>query len=198
MGSQPLPPKAGRKAGVTIRGLLRSYVEHDDPLTRAANGVALLVASSQPTYPFYVLWVAGGEWWVACWTFVSTPLFVMVPALARRHSLCARMLLPVAGVANAIVATKVLGEASGVELFLLPCALLGLLGTRRNEWPAGLAVVLVVLAALSLHGHYGAPLGVFDGEGHAALVRLNAGSAGVLSLMILLSFIRARTSSARR
>ncbi|MFT4053164.1 MAG: hypothetical protein QM681_01560 [Novosphingobium sp.] len=176
---------------------LRSYVGNPDPLTHAANRIAVLVASSQPTYPLYVLWTAGGNWWVACWTFLSTPLFVAVPALARRNALGGRILLPGAGIANSLLAPKAMGEASGVELFLVPCALIGVLGIRRHEWFVSLALLASVFAALLLHGHYGAPLGRFDSQGYAALVRLNAASAGFLSLVVVWSFIRARTSSAR-
>lgn len=197
MGRQPLPPEAGARLRVSIAGRLRSYARHPDPLAGAANGVALLVASSQPTYPLYVLWSAGGDWWAACWTFLSTPLFLLVPAVSRRHSPAGRALLPAAGIGNAIVAAKALGEASGVELFLIPCALIAVLGIRRREWLAGLGLLLAVLGAALLHGHYGMPLGEFNARGYAALLRLNAASVGVLCAVILWSFIRPRSSSAR-
>jgi hypothetical protein len=71
---------------------LRDYGLHPDPTTAACNRIALLVAINQPIYPFYLLWLVGGDWLTSCWTFLSTPMFAAVPALARRHSVAGRAL----------------------------------------------------------------------------------------------------------
>ncbi|WP_260929293.1 hypothetical protein [Novosphingobium sp. 9] len=181
---------------MTVAGRLRAYAWRPDPLNRAANGIALLVASSQPTYPLYVLWMTGPGWTVACWTFLSTPFFLWVPPLARCHSLTGRGLLPLAGITNAVIATKALGEASGVGYFLMPCALIAVLGFRRREWPVGLALLCATVAGLLLGTHSGMPLAQFDAHAYTALKRLNGTSASVLSILILWRFIRARLSSA--
>jgi hypothetical protein len=165
---------------------ITAYAAHPDPATAACNRIALLVAGSQPTYPLYVWWAVGGDWWVACWTFLSTPLFLAVPALARRDARAGRALLLVAGVANAMLATKAFGEASGVELFLIPTALIALLALR-----GGLRAMLIagMLLVAALHGVYGAPWGHFSAPQYAAFLRLNAYSVAVLTVVILWTLI---------
>jgi hypothetical protein len=172
---------------------LRAYVAHPDPATSACNRIALLVASSQPTYPLYIAGLVGGEGWVACVTFLSTPFFLAVPALARRNASAGRALLVLAGVGNGVLATKALGTASGVEAFLVPTALIALLAFR-GRFRIGL--VLVNVFATLLHGAYGTPWAEFSAQSYAALLRLNACSAGLLSLVILWMLIP--RASARR
>jgi hypothetical protein len=167
---------------MTLAGRLRTYAAHPDPATSACNRIALLVASSQPTYPLYIGWLVGGDWWVACVTFLSTPFFLAVPALARRSAAGGQALLVLAGVGNAVLATKALGAASGVEAFLVPTALIALLAfTGRLR----LGLVLANMAVALLHSAYGMPWAEFSAPGYAALLRLNRLSAGLLSLIIL-------------
>jgi hypothetical protein len=169
-----------------------AYAAHPDPVTAACNRIALLVASSQPTWPLYLWWLVGGEWPVACWTFLSTPLFLAVPALARRRGGMGRGLLVVAGVGNAVLATMALGVASGVELFLLPTLMLAVMGFAG--WQR-LAMVALNLAAGALHGFYGAPWGHFSRPQQEHLLRLNLGSVTVLCVVIGVSLRHALRQS---
>ena len=111
-----------------------AYAAHPDPTVAACNRIALLVASSQPTYPLYLYWLVGGPWWLACWTFLSTPVFGLVPWAARRNALAGPALLVLAGFGNGLIAAKALGAGSGVELFLVPEALIALLALGRSRW----------------------------------------------------------------
>lgn len=176
---------------------LRAYPAHPDRRTESCNWIALVVASNQPVYPFYVLWIVGGDWRVAAWTFLSTPFFLAVPAIARRDPAAGRALLPLTGIGNGIVSAKAFGVESGVELFLIPCALIALLAFRRTEWRPMLLVLAAALGALLLHDRYGAPLGRFDPAQYDAFFRLNAYSVAALSFVVLLSLGRAIRASAR-
>ncbi len=174
------------------------YAAHPDPLTAACNRIALLVASNQPFYPLYLWWIVGGDWRVACWTFLSTPFFASVPIVARRNALAGRAMLPISGIANGILSTEAFGEASRVELFLVPCGLIALLAFRRSEWRIGASLLVATIIAVLLHGHYGRPFGRFDASEYAHFQRLNETSVAALSAMILWSLSRARASSAPR
>jgi hypothetical protein len=182
---------------VTWLRRLGAYAAHPDPLAAACNRIALLVASNQPVYPLYLWWIVGGDWWVGCWTFLSTPVFASVPRVARRNALAGRALLPLAGIANGMLSARAFGEASDVKLFLIPCALIALLAFRRDERWVGAGLLALTAIAAWLHGRYGAPLGRFDPLQYAHFARLNAMSVAALSAMILWSLIRARASSAR-
>jgi hypothetical protein len=171
---------------------LKAYAGHTDPLTESCNWIALVVASNQPVYPLYLLWIVGGDWWISAWTFLSTPFFVAVPAVARRNSAAGRALLPLAGIGNCVVSAKAFGVASGVELFLVACALIALLAFRRSEWRWTLGLLATAAGVLLLHNHYGAPLGRFDAGQYAAFFRLNAYSVAGLSCVILWSLGRPR------
>jgi hypothetical protein len=183
---------------VSLLRRLGDYAAHPDPLTAATNRIALLVAFNQPFYPVYLWWIVGGDWRVSAWTFLSTPFFAGVPAIARRNSLAGRAMLPLTGIANGVLSTKAFGEASGVELFLIPCAVIALLSFRRVEWRVILVVIATTLAAGLAHGHYGSPFGRFDSDQYAHFRRLNGFSVAALSTVVLLSLIRAHLSSARR
>lgn len=172
---------------------LRAYAEHPDPLVAAGNAVALLVAFNQPFYPLYVAWLVGDAR-PALLTWLSTPLFLAVPAVARRNALAGRALLPLAGVANTVLAAKAFGVASGVEAFLGPCVVLAGLLFRSSERSVAIGLMAVCLVAfIGLHGRYGAPLHLYSADEYAAFVRLNAVSAGGLLAFIGLTFSRSDT-----
>lgn len=177
---------------------LRDYAAHPDPLTAACNRIALLVASNQPFYPLYLWRIVGGDWQVACWTFLSTPFFAGVPAVARRNAIAGRALLPASGIANGILSAKAFGEASGVELFLIPCGLIAWFAFRRSEWRIAAILLIATIGAGLLHGHYGLRFGHFTASEYAHFRRLNAASVAPLSVVILWSLSRARASSAPR
>lgn len=182
---------------MTLLGRLGDYAAHPDPLTAACNRIALIVAWNQPVYPLYLWWLVGGDWRAGCWTFLSTPFFAGVPILARRHPLAGRALLPSAGIANGMLSAKAFGVASGVELFLIPCALIAVLAFRREEWRVIALLLGATLSAWLAHGHYDPPFGRFGASGYAHFRHLNGWSVAALSIVILWSLIRARASSAR-
>lgn len=167
----------------------QAYVAHPDPRTALANLVALLIVSNQPFYPLYVYLIVGDAAWVTCVTFLSTPFFFAVPAVARRNALYGRILMCVAGTLNTVVCMWAFGTASGVELFYLPCILLGAILFRPDEKAAALLCVGLPMAAyLFLHGRLGAPLHVFTPKEYSSLVSLHAISVGCLIALIGYSF----------
>ena len=169
---------------------LRAYPANADPFTSACNWIALIVAWNQPLYPFYVRWAVGGDWQVAFWTFLSTPFFLAVPAVARRSSLAGRAMLPLTGIANGLLSIKAFGPASGVSLFLIPCGLIAALGFRRIDWQAGSTLLIATLLGFAFSAHAGTPLGHFDTVQYRHFFRLNAISVITLSLVILWSLWR--------
>jgi hypothetical protein len=160
-------------------------VAHDDPLVRAANVIALVVAGNQPFYPLYVYWLVGHDVVPTLATFLSTPFFAAVPAISRRDTRWGRAVLVLAGMANTVMATKILGPVSGVGLFLIPCLLLAAAFFR----PAERAISLGLLALggvifFGLEGHYGVPIGRYTAADEAALTTLHLASVGVLVVVI--------------
>jgi hypothetical protein len=171
---------------------VRAYIAHPDPLVSAGNLIAIVVAWNQPFYPLYLYFVVGPDIGVSFLTFLSTPFFVAVPAVARRHPLLGRALLPVAGIANTIISAKAFGEASGVEMFLAPCVTIAALSFRRSERWVMLALVGVGLATyLCLHGRYGAPLHLYRAEEYARFFGLNAFSVLTLAAFVGITFANA-------
>lgn len=162
---------------------------HRDPLVSTASFVALLVASNQPFYPLYLWWLVSADIGPAFYTFFSTPFFLAVPLLARRNTLLARALLPLAGIGNTVLCAKLFGTQSAVEIFLIPCVVLALLLFRPGERIVGFAIVALACACyLFLGRYYGAPVVSYDAAEYAALVRLNAASATALTACVALIF----------
>ncbi len=177
---------------------IRAYAYSADPRIAAANAVALLVAFNQPFYPLYVAWLVGDAR-PALFTFLSTPFFLAVPAVARRSPLAGRALLPLAGIGNTLISAKVFGVASGVEMFLAPCVVLAGLLFRSDERRVGFALMAIAFAAFAgLHARYGAPWTVYTAEQYAAFVPLNAVGAGGLMAFIGLTFSAAMENSGTR
>ncbi len=175
---------------------LRRYAAGADAQVAAANTVALVIVGNQPFYPLYVYALVGDAAWPTLLTFLSTPFFAAVPAVARRRSLAGRALLPLAGIGNTLLCAKVLGPASGVEAFLLPCLALPMLLFSRAERRIAVAfAVLPPALYLLLHGRYGAPLHAYAPDEAAALVRLHGVS--VACLMGLLGLLALRRISSR-
>lgn len=169
----------------SILEVVRSYARNDDPLAGAANAIALLVASSQPFYPLYVHWSVGPTIWPTFYTFLSTPFFLLVPAVGRLNSIAGRSLLTLAGIGNTVLSAAVFGVASGVEVFLIPCALIACLLFRPAEriWSYAF-VLLAILSFTVLRGFYGAPVHAYTAEEYADFIWLNAFSAGMLSCFV--------------
>ncbi|CEG09092.1 hypothetical protein BN961_02513 [Afipia felis] len=179
---------------------IAAYAAHDDPMVAACNLIALVVASNQPFYPLYVYWTVSDHVWATVFTFLSTPLFMAVPAVARRYSKTGRALLPIAGMANTILSARVFGPASGVEIFLIPCVLIAATFFRASERPIAFVLIgAAFLIYLGLNGMYGTPLHIYTTSEYHAFSRLNAMSAGTLCVFVgliasgLISQISSRT-----
>lgn len=169
---------------------VRAYVDHPDRRVAAANGIALLVASNQPFYPLYVWWLIGQDAaLVSLVTWFSTPFFVLVPQVARFSAVAGRLLLVAAGAGNTFVCAKVLGVQTGVELFLIPCALLAIFPFHRKEWAisAGLLGSGFFLYTV-LHSRYGAPLVSLDTAQTSAFFWLHLYSVVGLLLYLVWAF----------
>ena len=167
---------------------VRAYCEHADPRVAANNAIALMVGANGPLYPLYVWLLVGKDFWPSLLTLLSTPLFCLVPAVARRSSLAGRAMLPIVGVINTLICIKALGEPSAVALFLLPCILIPALTMRPRERIVQLILVsLPSVIYLVGKGHYGAPLHAYSAQQYAALVSLNTtsvmGFSGFLGLI---------------
>ena len=180
---------------------VKGYASHEDPLTEAANWIALVVAWNQPFYPLYLYAIVGDRMAPSLLTFLSTPFFAAIPAMSRSYPVIARAMLPAVGIANVMVSAKALGDASGVEAFLIPCATIAALLFRPRERMTGLFLIgLSLLAYLLLHGNYGAPLADYAAAEYSSMVALNAISAATLTVFVglLMSTTFARLEEAER
>nr|WP_298097285.1 hypothetical protein [uncultured Shinella sp.] len=167
---------------------VRAYARHPDPRVAAANAISLLVASNQPFYPLYLLWLVK-DITPAWFTFLSTPFFLAVPAVSRWNGAAGRALLPLAGIGNTVISTWLFGPASAVEIFLIPCGVIALLLFRPGERLVGLTLTALAFCAfLLLHNAYGAPLVTYDASEYAGLARLNILSASALTAFVALLF----------
>ena len=108
-----------------IAQLVATYIRSDDPLAAASNLIAVIVAINQPFFPLSIHWLVGNDHGASYITFFSTPFFLAVPAIMRLWSLAGRAMLPLVGILNTLASAQALGAASGVELFLCPCAKIG-------------------------------------------------------------------------
>lgn len=168
---------------------LRAYADHPDQRVASANFIALLVASNQPFYPLYFWWLVSDTVWPTFYTFLSTPFFLAVPAVARRNTVAGRALLPLAGLGNSVLCAWLFGVQSAVEIFLIPCAVLALLIFRPHERLVSFGLAgLVFLAYFLLNTRYGAPAAIYSPAEYDALIRLNVVSAAMLTACTALVF----------
>jgi hypothetical protein len=172
-----------------LRDAVAAYAHSDDPLAAATNFIALCVVGNQPFYPLYVWWVVGDDGWSSFLTFLSTPFFLAIPAIARRSSLAGRAMLPLVGIANTILSAKAFGVASGVELFLCPCAMIAGMALRASERVIMLAIIGIALAAFALlHDRLAPPVHLFSAPEYARFLSLNAWSVAGLIAFAALQF----------
>ena len=169
---------------------LRHHLASDDPRLSLANTVVVAIVGNQPFYPAYVWWIAGGGTTAACLTWVSTPFFAAVPALARRRPRAGKILLLAAGIGNTALCAFVFGRASGVELFYLPCLALAVLLFDRRERAVALAASTVLVAILLLTAGRSRLAGVTATQ-DASLTRLHAVSVASLLILMAISWYRA-------
>ncbi len=171
-----------------LQDMLRAYRDNPDPLAVLANTVALVIAGNQPFYPLYLHAIVGTAAWPAWGTLLTLPLFAAIPAVARRHPLAGRLMLPVVGVANGVLAVKLIGLDTAVELFLLPCVLLATLLFRPGERLAMLTAIACPFAAyFALDPAVGPPLAVYSGAEYRSIINMHAFS--VASLFALIGFV---------
>jgi len=172
------------------------YADHPDPLVVACNWIALVVASNQPVYPLFVEWAAGEGGSRAMLTWLSTPFFLAVPALSRAYSPAGRALLPLAGLANTLLAHSLFGLGSGVALFLGPCLVLAGLAFRPAERNWALTVVAIgILAGISVRFWPWPPEVALAPDALGALLDINA--VGAASLLVLAGFGFTKAYAAR-
>ena len=178
---------------------VQRYISHPDPLAAAANTISIVVAWNQPFYPLYLYFYVGHDIVVSFLTFLSTPFFLAVPAVTRRHSLAGRVLLPLAGIANTVLSAKAFGEASGVELFLAPCLTIAALSFHRSErWMMVALLGLGFAVYLGLHDRYGAPLHQYTADEYAAFANLNTFTVLTLAAFVGFVFANAAAEAGRR
>lgn len=164
---------------------LRAFLHHDDPQLAAGNFVAVVIAWNQPFYPLYLWLILGDRAWLATPDVASALAFLSIPLLARRWPLVARIALPVFGIVNTFICTLLLGEASGVALFLLPCAMLAAMLFPQRQRAVMVAIAtLPLLAWLALRGRLPGPVVAMTPEEAASVFTMNAISAGVLMIFL--------------
>lgn len=155
------------------------------PREAAANTVALVILSNQPFYPLYLYWAVSPVIWPSFLTFLSTPLFALVPAVMSRASRLGRCLLLCAGIGNTLLCRLIFGSASGVAAFLFPCLMLAVLLFRRDErvYAAGFTALCFAAYLLPVDAVAG-PLHLYAPQEYVALQRLNFLSAASLTVLI--------------
>ena len=104
------------------------------------------MASNQPFYPLYIYFSVSRHIAPSLLTFISTPFFLAVPAISRRYPLFGRALLPLTGLGNVVVSAKAFGTASGVAMFIVPCALIAAAFFRPSERIFAFALLALALA----------------------------------------------------
>jgi len=164
---------------------VQTYASAKDPQSDIAAKVALVIVSNQPFYPLYLHAIAGTAAWPAWLTLLTTPFFAAVPLLARQQPFAGRALMVLAGIANTVFSVKLLGAQSGVELFLIPCALLAALLFRPDERIRSLPLIaLPFVAYLLIDPRLGDPLMRVAETDYVSLIAINAVSVGALSALI--------------
>jgi hypothetical protein len=189
MGRQPLSPATDVRPFSGFAGdiwrWIATYVANPDPRVASCNTIALLVASNQPFYPLYVYLAVSPHIAPTLLTFLSTPFFLAIPAISRRFPVFGRALLPLTGLANVVVSAKAFGVASGVMIFIVPCALIAAAFFRPSERIFALALIGLALAIfLGLNGDSFVPVHAYSQTEYAAFVRLNALSASALVALL--------------
>ena len=175
---------------------LGAYARSDDPLAAASNAIALIVAFNQPFYPLYIRWLVGDDHGASLVTFVSTPFFLAVPAVARLSSLAGRAMLPIVGIANTLASARFLGAASGAELFLFPCAMIAGMSLRASERATMLALIGLALAGFALlHDAAMAASTIFSPDAYSRFLSLNVWSVAGLTAFVALRYASALAAS---
>ncbi len=174
-----------------------AYIRSDDPLAAASNLIAVVVAIDQPLFPLSIHWLVGNDQGASYVTFFSTPFFLAVPAIMRLSSLAGRAMLPLVGIFNTLASAQALGAASGVELFLCPCAMIAGMSLRQSERLVMLGIVGLALAGFALlHDKAVAASTLFSPAEYANFLSLNVWSVAALIVFAALRYSSALTQSA--
>ena len=167
---------------------LRGYAAHDDPAAAVCNFIALVVGWNTPFYPLYLIALsdrpiaAGG-----LLTLLSTPSFLAIPLPSRGSSRAGRLALPLVGTVNTLWCIKLLGSASAVGLFLLPCVALVTLLFRRRELPwLVFAAAVPIAAGLIPNAVFDPPLIALSAATTVRVASLNIGSVAALTVLLAL------------
>ena len=159
-----------------------------DGLAQARVTVAWVIILNKPVYPVYIWWLVGSGVQASLFTLIALPFLLLVPWLAGRRPLAARLALVAIGTADTLLATRVFGTDSGAVLFFAPCLMLAALSFRLNEARLQRIAAVLVFAAFSI-GHFwpGEPLHLWNAEELARLRSLN-----ILSVACLMAFMAIR------
>jgi hypothetical protein len=155
-----------------------------DPLVNLAGIIAILLALNEPFYSIFLNVFIGVAARPALVALLPVPFYAAVPFVARRHSLAGRIMLPIVGVANVVLWLKLFGTASGVELYLFVCVLLGAILPRAGErltMAVALALAFIVYLAI---GRNLAPVQTLSADASAMFAATNALSVAILIAMI--------------
>ncbi len=180
----------GKAESLTTSGLVRfwrNFTATDDALQKAANGLALFIASSQPLYPLGVVWIIGDPGWACALSWVTTPMFLATPFVGHASPVLGRLLVAFAGSLVTLLVTLQLGLGSWVEAYYVPALLVGACLFRCGEGRARALALALPLAAF-VTGRLGAGADLPE-VGRLWLVHL--GGALGLSAYLLLLFWRA-------
>jgi hypothetical protein len=177
---------------------LAAYIHSNDPLAAASNLIAIIVAIDQPFFPLSIHWLVGNDHGASYVTFFSTPFFLAVPAIMRLSSLAGRAMLPLVGIVNTLASAQALGAASGVELFLCPCAMIAGMSLRQSERFIMLGIVGLALAGfVLLHDKAVAASTLFSAAEYANFVSLSVWSVAALIVFAALRYSSALAQSAQ-
>ncbi len=186
MGREPLPAPPG--FSLIMPKALSAWLGNGDSRIAACNLLAFVVGGNQPFYPLYVWGLVGTGVFASCCVLLSVPLFLAVPSITRRSPNAGKALLPLAGIANTVICAIVLGVGTGVEVFLIPCALIAALAFGHGESRWSLSLIAITAGAYSLHQSYPAPLVDFTRDQQQHLAKLNFLSMITLCLFVLWQF----------
>jgi len=164
-----------------------TYIFHPDPVVRATNLVAVVVALNGPFYPLSGIAVMGSDGVYLFIFMLFSPLFFAIPWISKYSSLSSRILLPFIGMADAVVGTTLFGAVSGMSLYVLPClALCGFL-YRPHEKVAGFLLLAVGIAIFLIPSDlYADPVFSLSSGSLSQLFTLNLISVGMLIGLIAL------------
>jgi hypothetical protein len=174
---------------VSVLAALRAYGAHPDPTARIANTVALLVGFNGPFYPVYVWLLQPEAGPASIATMVLSPAFLAIPLLSRRWPVVARAALPIVGLLNTVWTAALLGPATGVGAFALPCIVLAGLCWREPRLMLGLLGLGLMAQQVVLHMPIEALAGL-SGASQSGLVSLNVMSVGALLAFMMISSAR--------